>query len=77
MCSLKTALVVSMPYDWKHWDQFLFTSKKFSFKSCAILYDVDPFSQAVRSSLYGRPGPSYIEIPGNMVSDSISVGRVR
>lgn len=28
-------------------------------------------SQAVRQSLYGRPGVSYVEIPGNMVTDGI------
>ena len=33
--------------------------------------------QAVRSSLYGRPGPSYIEIPGDMLTDSIAANRVR
>ena len=27
--------------------------------------------QAVRSSIYGRPGPAYIEIPGNMVTDAV------
>ena len=33
--------------------------------------------QAVRCSLYGRPGPSYIEIPGNMINKSIASKRVR
>lgn len=33
--------------------------------------------KAVRSSLYGRPGPSYIEIPGDMLTDSIAANRVR
>ena len=30
-----------------------------------------PIFQAVRSSIYGRPGPTYIEIPGNMVTDAV------
>ncbi|CAI7988712.1 2-hydroxyacyl-CoA lyase 1 [Geodia barretti] len=32
--------------------------------------------KAVRSSLYGRPGPSYIEIPGNMTSDAVPITRI-
>ena len=32
--------------------------------------------QAVRTSMYGRPGPSYIEIPGNMVTEEINSNKI-
>ncbi len=31
----------------------------------------------MRTSTYGRPGPSYIEVPGNMVNDTVSMRSVR
>lgn len=33
--------------------------------------------QAVRTSMYGRPGPSYLEVPGNMVNDKVSSSKIR
>ena len=33
--------------------------------------------QAVRQSIYGRPGVSYIEIPGNMVTDEVDSAEIK
>ena len=38
---------------------------------CVCVCVFVPIFQAVRSSIYGRPGPTYIEIPGNMVTDTV------
>lgn len=42
------------------------------------MYESTAFAiQAVRTSMYGRPGPTYIEIPGNMVTGSVPSENIR
>ena len=55
--------------------------KLFSFNSIDILSIVLSLAflyvlQAVRTSMYGRPGPAYIEVPGNMVTDEINSSKI-
>jgi len=33
--------------------------------------------QAVRTSIYGRPGSCYIEVPGNLITDHVKTSKVR
>ena len=42
--------------------------------SAVIIY---PYSQAVRTSIYGRPGVCYIDVPGNMVTDTVAMDKIR
>ena len=42
-----------------------------------VKWDLFVCVQAVRTSIYGRPGPCYVEMPGNLVTDSIEEELIR
>lgn len=39
--------------------------------------DLPSFSQAVRTSMYGRPGACYVDIAGDMVNAKVDRSKIR
>ncbi len=44
---------------------------------CFTMFQITLYVQAVRTSMYGRPGPCYIEVPGDMITDTVDESSIK